>query len=228
LREGLKTLAYIRFMTYLGFDPTSSESKPSGWAALGASAELLGVGGVGGDTEIISLTERWRAKVVAIDSPLFLPKGLRCLEEPCLHVECSGWTGERRVAEQDLYRQGIRLYWTTRKSFIKPMIYRAMALRRTFEARGIPVIEVYPHASKVRLFGRRIPKKTTTTGRVWLRERLANVVPGLAEHPARLGHDQLDAIVAAYTAYLHGRGVAEGVGDPDEGMIWVPRAVTLS
>ena len=50
-------------------------------------------------------------------------------------------------------------------------------------------------------------------------------MPGLREHEGRLSHDHLDAIVAAYTAYLHGRGQAEAVGDPEEGVIYVPRAV---
>jgi predicted nuclease with RNAse H fold len=209
---------------YLGIDPTSSESKPSGWAVLGESAELIAVGGAGSDAEIISLSERWNPKVVAIDSPLFLPKGLCCLEEGCPHASCKEWTGEKRVAERELFRRGISLYWTTRKTFIKAMIYRAIALRRVLEARGVPVIEVYPYASKVRLFGRPEHKKTTPAGRQWLRDRLAKVVPGLAECSARLGHDQLDAIVAAYTAYLHGCGQAEGVGDPDEGLIYVPTA----
>jgi predicted nuclease with RNAse H fold len=59
---------------------------------------------------------------------------------------------------------------------------------------GIPVIEVYPYVSKVRLWGKGMPKKT----------------------------DQLDAIVAAYTAYLYACGLAEGVGDRDEGMIYLP------
>ena len=53
-------------------------------------------------------------------------------------------------------------------------------------------------------------------------------MPGLREHSGRLGHDQLDAIVAAYTAYLYACGLAEGVGDPDEGLIWVPRALAAS
>jgi predicted nuclease with RNAse H fold len=213
---------------YLGLDPTSSESKPSGWALLGDSGELLGVGGVGSDADIMSLSERWRAKVVAIDSPLFLPKGLCCLDELCPHASCNEWTGEKRVAERELFRQGIRLYWTTRRSFIKAMIYRAIGLRRNLEAAGVRVIKVYPHASKVRLFGRPIPKKATPAGRLWLRERLAELVPGLREHEGRLGHDQLDAIVAAYTAYLYDNRGADSVGDCDEGLIWVPRAVTAS
>jgi predicted nuclease with RNAse H fold len=216
-------------MIYLGIDPTSSESKPSGWAALGDRAELLGVGSAGSNAEIMSLSERWRAKVVAIDSPLFLPEGLRCLDEPCPHASCNEWTGEKRVAERELFRQGIHLYWTTRKSFIKDMIYRSMRLRRALEAEGVQVIEVYPYASKVRLWGKvNMPKKTTAAGRLWLRGKLEGLVPGLAEHGGRLDHDQLDAIVAAYTAYLYDRRLAEGLGDRDEGLIWVPRAVTAS
>ena len=81
---------------------------------------------------------------------------------------------------------------------------------------------MYPHASKVRVFGRPIPRKATPRGREWLRERLEGVVPGLREHKGRLGHDQLDAVVAAYTAYLYDRGQAEGLGDREEGLIWVP------
>ena len=209
---------------YLGIDPTSSESKPSGCAVLDGSAALIYVGSVSTDAEIISLSERWSPTLVAIDSPLFLPRGLCCLDEGCSHPCCNDWAGEKRVAERELYRQGIRLYWTTRKTFIKAMIYRSMALRRALEAQGIPVIEVYPYASKVRLFERPMPKKTTRAGRRALRQSLEGLVPGLSEHQGALSHDELDAVVAAYTAYLRGQGQAEAVGDPQEGVIYVPKA----
>ena len=209
-------------MTYLGIDLTSSPRRPSAYAVLDEGGSLADVGLACEDAELLALSERLRPKVVAIDSPLFLPRGLHCLDEPCPHASCHDWTGEKRAAEWELFRQGISLYWTTRKAFIKPMIYRAIGLRRTLEAWGIGVIEVYPYASKVRLWGKGMPKKTTPAGRRWLRERLEPLVPGLAEHESRLGHDQLDAIVAAYTAYLYDHGEAEGVGDPDEGLIWVP------
>jgi predicted nuclease with RNAse H fold len=225
-REGLKTLAYTGLMTYLGIDPTSSESKPSGLAALGDRAELLGVGSAGSDAEIISLSERWRPRAVAIDAPLSLPRGLCCLEEacPCRPVAPDGL----KAAERELFRQGISLYATTKRSIIKDMIRRAMGLRSSLEEEGYVVLEVYPYAAKVRLWGKGMPKKTTPAGRQWLRAKLEGLVPGLSEHPERLGHDQLDAIVAAYTAHLYGCGEAEGVGDPDEGLIWVPRAVAAS
>lgn len=116
--------------SYLGIDPTTSESKPSGCAVLDGSAALIYVGRVSTDAEIISLSERWSPEVVAIDSPLFLPRGLCCLDEDCPHRSCKDWNGEKRVAERELYRQGIRLYWTTRKTFIKAMVYRAMRIIR--------------------------------------------------------------------------------------------------
>jgi predicted nuclease with RNAse H fold len=226
LREGLKTLAYIRFMIYLGIDLTSSVRRASAYAVLRDDGSLAGVGAAREDAELLVLTGRWRPRVVAMDAPLSLPRGLCCLEEacPCRPVAPDGL----KAAERELFQQGISLYATTKRSIIKPMIYRAMGLRRTLEERGITVIEVYPYAAKVHLWGKGMPKKTTPAGRQWLRERLEGLVPGLREHEERLGHDQLDAIVAAHTAYLYDCGQAEGVGDPDEGLIWVPRPVTLN
>ena len=208
--------------TYLGIDLTSLPRRPTAYAVLHGDGSLVDVGLAREDAELLALIDRWRPRFVAIDAPLSLPRGLCCLEEtcPCLPVAPNGL----KAAERELFRQGISLYATTKRSMIKAMVYRAMGLRRTLEERGYVVLEVYPHAAKVRLWGKSIPKKTTPDGRRWLRERLEGLVPGLAEHGGRLGHDQLDAIVAAYTAYLYDRGRAEGVGDRDEGLIYVPRA----
>jgi predicted nuclease with RNAse H fold len=207
---------------YLSIDLTASARRSSAYAALHGDGSLADIGLAGEDAELLALAGRWRPRFIAIDSPLSLPRGLCCLGEacPCRPVAPGGL----KVAERELFRRGISLYATTKRSIIKPMIYRAIALRRILEAREVQVIEVYLYASKVRLFGRLKHKKTTPAGRQWLRERLAKLVPGLAECSARLGHDQLDAIVAAYTAYLYDRGQAEGVGDRDEGLIYVPTA----
>jgi len=210
-------------MTYLGIDLTSSPRRPSAYAVLDGGGRLADVGLAREDAELLALTDRWRPRIVAIDAPLSLPRGLCCLEEACSCRPVAA--GGLKAAERELYRQGISLYATTKRSIIKAMVYRAIGLRCTLEAQGIPAIEVYPYASKVRLFGRPIPRKTTPAGRRWLRARLEGLVPGLREHEGRLGHDQLDAVVAAYTAYLHDHGLAEGVGDPEEGLIWLPRAV---
>ncbi|MDP2948224.1 MAG: DUF429 domain-containing protein [Chloroflexota bacterium] len=208
---------------YLGIDLSSSEKKPSGCAVLDGSAALLHVGRLSTDAAILALAEAHQPRLAAIDAPLFYPKGWHCLEWPCPQGICPPPEGALRAAERELYRQGISLYATTKKSFIKPMIYRAIGLRACLEAMSIKVIEIYPYASKVQLFGKPVPKKATAAGCQWLRERLEGLVPGLREREGRLSHDELDAVVAAYTAYLYGRGLAEEVGDAEEGVIVVPR-----
>ena len=211
---------------FLGIDLTSSSKRASAYAVLDDQAKLHDVGLVGEDVEIVALAQRWRPRYVAIDAPISLPRGLCCLDESC---DCAPVSGDGlKAAERELFRRGVGLYATTKRSMIKAMVYRAMELRRSLERVGFSVVEIYPYASKVQLFGKPVPKKTTAAGRQWLRERLEGLVPGLGEREGRLSHDELDAVVAAYTAYLHGRGLAEEVGDPEEGMIVVPRGQSLS
>ena len=208
--------------SYLGIDPASAPGRPSAFAVLDDQGRLQDVGLVGEDGEILALARRWRPRYLAIDAPIALPQGMCCLEEncPCAPASPDGL----KAAERALLKEGIGLFRTTKRSIIKAMIHRAMGLRRALEEGGHAVVEVYPYASKVRLFGRPIPKKTTKAGRQWLRERLEGLVPGLLEHEGGLSHDELDAIVAAYTAYLRGQGQAEAVGDRREGVIYVPKA----
>jgi predicted nuclease with RNAse H fold len=209
--------------SYLGIDPTSAPRRPSAFAVLDDQGILQDVGLVAEDDDILALAARWRPRYLAIDAPLSLPRGMCCLEEscPCAPASPDGL----KAAERALLKEGIGLFRTTKRSIIKAMIYRAIGLRRALEEGGHAVMEVYPYASKVRLFGRPIPKKTTKAGRQWLRRRLEGRVPSLREHEeGRLGHDELDAIVAAYTAYLHGQRQAEALGDPHEGAIYVPKA----
>jgi len=207
---------------YLGIDPTSAPRRPSAFAVLDDGGRLCEVGALREDGDILALARRWRPRYLAIDAPLSLPQGMCCLEEscPCAAASPDGL----RAAERALLKEGIGLFRTTKRSIIKAMVYRAMRLRRALEQRGYAVMEIYPYASKLRLFGRPIPKKTTKAGRQWLHERLEGLVPGLAEHRHPLSHDEIDAIVAAYTAYLHGRGQAEAVGDREEGFIYLPKA----
>ncbi|GAG46451.1 unnamed protein product, partial [marine sediment metagenome] len=49
--------------------------------------------------------------------------------------------------------------------------------------------------------------------------------PGLAGVGRALGHDELDALVAAYTARLFAAGQAEELGEELEGTICLPRPV---
>jgi predicted nuclease with RNAse H fold len=193
--------------TYLGLDPASSEARSSGCAVVDERARILAVGLVTTDDEVLGLASRWRPRLVAIDAPLSWP----------LQPESKG-----RQCEIQLAREGIGTFRTTRRTIIRALVERGMALAAEMRSRGFEVIEVYPYASKVRLFGRPIPKKATPEGAAWLRRRLEGLVPSMTGHDSPLTHDELDAVVAAYTALLRDRSLTEDVGDPAEGMICLP------
>lgn len=211
-------------MTYVGLD-LSGRARASGYAVLDARASLLASGLCGDDAEIIKLVERSGAGTVAIDCPLGLPAGLCCLEStcPCEPANAPGI----RASELAVRARGYGLYHTTKRSIIRPLVYRGIELRRTLEACGLRVLEVYPYATKAALFGRRMPKKSTAEGRRWLAGLLAPLVPGTAAL-AVATHDELDAVVAAYTALLFDRGDAEALGNDREGCIVVPRVVAAA
>jgi len=193
--------------TYLGVDLTSSTARPSGYAVLDEQTRLLAVGPVATNEEILLLASHWRPRLVALDAPLSWPS------DP----ESRG-----RQCELLLAHEGIGTFRTTRRTIIRPLVERGIGLAAAVRSQGFEVIEVYPYGSKVRLFGRPIPKKTTPEGRAWLRRRLEALVADLAGYQGTLNHDELDAVVGAYTALLYDCGLAEEVGDPAEGQICLP------
>lgn len=206
---------------FLGIDPTSSEKKASACALLGPGASLLHLTKRQTDGEIVALAREWRPSIVAIDSPLGYPKGMCCLEESCPCRTVHQFKG--RLCEQEMAQRGIPLYFTTKRSIIKPMIYRAIRLAEVLTSQGCQVLEVYPYACKVLLFGKLIPKKTSKEGLDFLRGHLARRIPGLATYGDTLDHDLCDALVAAYTARLHSLGQTEGVGLAEEVPIVIPK-----
>jgi predicted nuclease with RNAse H fold len=200
-------------------DLTSSPNKPSAYALLGVDLRILSLQFLNTDSDIIAAVECDQPALVAIDAPLSLPRGLCCLKEDCLCQAVSG--GKGRLCERDLARLGISSYFTTKRSIIKDMVYRAIELKLELMARGHEFIEVYPYASKVRLWGKPFFNKATRKGLEFLKERLSEVIPNVGECQ-KLDHDLCDAVIAAYTAYLLNNGKAEPIGDYDEGLIYVP------
>ena len=204
----------------LGLDLTATERRPSACAVLDTAARVLDLRLCRTNNDLLVLAEECRPKVVAIDAPLSLPAGLHCLEETCPCQPTSPHKG--RACEQALARLGIGCYFTTKRSLIKPMVYRGMALQAELGRRGLAVIEVYPFASKLRLFGR-LTGKATLAGRQALWARLRPLLAGGPALPDDLpSHDLLDALLAAYTGLLYVRGQAEALGDPAEGLLWLP------
>jgi len=205
---------------FLGIDLTSKESKPSACLGLDNELNLIYHGFLNRDSDIRRIVNRLQFDLIAIDASLSLPKGLCCLEEscPCQPVA----EGKSRGCERELRKQGIRVFPTTKKTFIKELIYRGIRLKTELESQGYKVIEVYPYGSKIRLFGKKIPKKTTPAGLAFLKQRICQLLPDTTACIDGFNHDMCDAAIAAYTTFLYSQGKTELCGELGEGTICLP------
>ena len=208
---------------FAGIDLTSSPKKPSAYALLTEHLQAARLESLCSDSDIVAAVERDGPVVTAIDAPLTLPAHLHCLDARCPCGDAAAPKG--RQCERDLAKRNIGCFFTTKKSIIAGMVQRGIALKNDLDSRGFCVIEVYPYATKRLLWGRGIPKKTSIEGRQFLRANLSPLVSGLGNRT--LSHDSYDAVLAAYTAYLHWCGATELAGDPAEGQIAVPQDPAL-
>jgi predicted nuclease with RNAse H fold len=213
----------VKYPTFFGIDLTPTEAKPSACLGLDSRSQLAYLGFLTKNRDIVALLSFYSPELIAIDAPLSLPVGLCCLAEGCsCHPRLPR---KNRQCDQELRQQGIPCYPTTKKTFIKDLIYRGMELG-TIISREVKqagkVIEVYPFASKVRLFGRNVPRKTTKQGVSLLREELGGILPALRPYLNMFDHDLADAAVAAYTALLYHQNRADASGDSEEGLIFIP------
>jgi len=213
----------VKCPTFFGIDLTSTEAKPSACLGLDSKSQLVYLGFLTGNSEIITLLNFYSPQVIAIDAPLSLPLGLCCLEESC---PCKPkFPRKNRQCDQELRQQGIPCYPTSKKTFIKDLIYRGIELKASIgrEVKQVSqIIEVYPFASKVRLFGKTVPRKTTKQGMSFLRDKLGDILPSLKPYSGMLDHNFYDAAVAAYTALLRHRKKVDTLGSSEEGVIVIP------
>lgn len=205
-------------MNIIGLDLTSSDKKPSGVASYDGHVYNYYLPRT--DRDILQLCQD--ADVVAIDSPLKLPRGFCCLEASC---DCHLGKPTGRSCERGLASMGIPLYFTTKKTIIKDMIHRAMRLVDILG--GDKVIEIYPYSIKVILFGKPVPKKSTTDGLLRLKGLISTTVNIPLADLIPLNHDICDAILAAYTGYLYTQNKTLSVGDPEESPIVIPKVHML-
>ena len=204
--------------SYFGIDLTAGK-RPSTYAVLDDELRLLLLGAFRSDADGLDLIAAYRPASIGIDAPLSLPLGVDCFDET---HDCQPLLpGKGKASERALSRLGIPCYYTSKRSIIKTMVLRAIGLRQTLERQGYEVLEVYPYAVKVRLWGKAIPLKSSPAGRAFLRERLTALIPNVAAVARPLTHDEADALLVAYTAWLSARGLAEGIGHPDQRYIYL-------
>jgi predicted nuclease with RNAse H fold len=209
-----------------GIDPTASSKRGSGCALLDGSLRLVRVDRLSTDEQIVAFFPR--ETIIGIDGITGVPRGLgRCCMEDVLRCACRPVSRDEkgRLAERRLREHGFSVYPTSRDAFAKAWIRRSLALTDALRAAGMNVMEVYPHAARAVLFPRiaRV-KKQSRDARASLQRALRRIVSGLPSIERRVfSHDELDAVLAALTAWLAAHGETWCEGHEDEGMVYWPK-----
>ena len=208
-------------MVMVGVDLRASAKRPSPVVVLDDNAQTLFFGAIGPDAELLDLVDAHRPQLIAIGAPLGLPTGLCCLETSC-PCYITGPQKKGRQLELELSRMGISCFFTNKRSIISNLIYRGVGLNQQLGEAGYHVIEVYPHASKVILFGDKAPPKNSAGSLAFMRERLSSLVQGLDGHLSRMDRNGCDAVLNAYTALLHSQECTDMLGSQEEGLLVLP------
>ena len=176
----------------------------------------------GDDEDLAQMARSLHPRLIVIGAPLGLPSGLHCLETSC---PCAFDVPQRkgRLLELELSRMGISCFFTNKGSIIRNLIYRGIALSRQLRELGFEVIEAYPHATKVLLFGDRIPPKNSAASLAFMKERLSPLIEGLSPHLNGMDRNGCDALLNAYTGLLHSKNATDVLGSPEEGTLVLPK-----
>jgi predicted nuclease with RNAse H fold len=211
-------------MVVLGVDLRSSPNHPSAVAVIGCQSEVAALSAFHEDDELVQIAKTYLPEFIAIGTPLGLPEGLCCLEPGC---QCQFTVPNKkgRQLELELSRRGISCFFTNKGSIIRNLIYRGIGLSQQLQHEGFEVIEVYPHATKVILFGGKIPPKNSAASLSFMKEHLAGFLGGLEPHLDTLDRNSCDALVNGYTAFLHSRHSTDVLGTAQEGLLALPRLV---
>ena len=209
-------------MSVLGVGLRASNKKPSLVAILDPDSRLTRLGSFYEDIELTKLIKQERPALVSIGAPLNLPSGLCCLEQAC---ECRFSFPDRkgRLLELEMAKIGISCFYTNKGSIISDLIYRGMRLQYELRSAGYNVIEVYPHATNTLLFGEKVPPKHSRIGVSYLISKLTPLVSGMENYGYDLDRNACDAIINAYTGRLHFNSDTDVLGDPDEGLLVLPK-----
>jgi len=206
----------------LGLALRASANRPSTVAVLDNEPAVTHLGSYHTDGDLMQVVEAYKPGIIAMGAPLSLPTGLCCLEPTCT---CAIKDPQRRGRqfELELARLGISCFFTNKGSIIRSLIYRSINLNQKLTELGYRVIEVYPHASKLVLFGDKLPPKNSAASVAFLRLRLPALMQGLESHLGALDRNACDALLNSYTALLHQRNATDVLGIPKEGLLVLPK-----
>ena len=209
-------------MLVMGVDLRASIRRPSSVVALDSLPSVTLLNSFSSNNELLEIAGTVCPDLIAIGAPLNLPSGFCCLDQSC---DCQFAVPDRkgRLLELELARMGISCFYTNKGSIIRDLIYRGIKLNALLKSAGYNVIEVYPHATKMVLFGDNVPSKNSAGGVDYMVAHLSQLISGLSDHPKTLDKNDCDAVINAYTGLLHGRAATDTLGDPEEGVVVLPK-----
>ncbi|MEM4576466.1 MAG: DUF429 domain-containing protein [Candidatus Nezhaarchaeales archaeon] len=185
-------------MKFLGIDLAASNKRPSGYCILHSKDLLCETGVVRSDEEIMELALKTWPKVIAIDSPL--SRALR----GCPFRGC----------DLEARKRGFMVLPLSMPSMTR-LTERGIKLKESLGKAGFNVIEVFPTGG-FKALGIKPPKRG-------FEEAVAGLKGlGLKICSVRSVHE-LDAVMAAYTAYKYFKGEVEVLGNVKEGFIVIPK-----
>ncbi len=220
-------------MIFAGVDPSAKAQNASGVCLLDSRRKILLLERWGSFQELENLLAPFRGEIetVGIDGPLQPPFQLRrcCFSDPqpsCPHRQTTPFKG--RYCEHLLNRNGFRCFVTSRNSFARSWAARCFALNDYLTGLGYRTIEVYPGAARKILFPQITGKKQLRSSRQQLQEAFRQRGFSFPDAHRLYSHDELDALLAAFTALLHYRDETVSVGDSRDGFIVLPRTRIIS
>lgn len=186
----------LKVKVIIGIDLAGVPENPSGlaaWKNREVKTRLLYT-----DKQILQEISSEKPEIIAIDAPFSLPK-----------------KGIFRKADKEMIQNGYRVFPPGLPAMRK-LTMRAIKLNKLIKEKGFRPIEVHPTSSCKALS---IPPKKCRK----IQTALAQI--GLEGDclVRRLASHEIDAILAALTAYLHIKNQTEALGNEEEGYIIVPK-----
>lgn len=209
-------------MVVLGVNLRASIERPSAVVGLDCRSQVVLFNSFKEDSELLEIARKYKPRMIAVGSPLSLPAGLCCLESECA-CDFALPEAKGRQFELDLSRMGISCFFTTKTSITRELIYRGVDINRQLSGSGNKVIEVYPYATKIILFGDGTARKAEARNPQALDDQVAGLVTGLNHVIKKMDRNTRNAVLNAYTALLHSRDNTDVLGTPEEGLLVLPR-----
>ncbi len=188
----------------MGVDLAASVKRKTGVAFLSLSLECS-YDTLYSDEEIINYAKKLKPEVIVIDAPLSVPKGRRSIDDR---------NGPHfRKCDLELKRMKIKFFPITLGP-MRELTKRGMSLASKLRFLGFKVIESYPGGVQDVL---KIPRKKD------LKKLIDGLIGlGLKGCSYNMNDHEADAATIAYLGVLYLKGKALALGDPEEGLLYLP------